>query len=167
VHPITATHDWIVAHPVAMMFILFALSGLLSLFAQEIKRFLSTWPGRTLNSATRKNLTNRLNTLENLNQNPYMLLIYFGLMFTDTIMDILTWSFILIGGYLAIFHTLVPRGLIISTAGGIFASKVYTFGAVLKDLCKFNTVSAELRTSIEQVDQWIAKEKEAKETEGV
>jgi hypothetical protein len=164
VHPINATHDWILAHPVAMMLILFCVSAALSLFAQEIKRFFTTWPVRALNSATRNNLTNRLRTLESLHQNPYLLLIYFGLTFAETVMAIVIWSILWMFAYLAIFHTLLPNGFIPSIACGIFVSKVQIFGAVLKDLCQYEKVTTKLRTSIEQIDQQIAKQQKEKET---
>ena len=43
-HPITATHDWIVGHPIAFALILFAIGLPVSVYAAEVKAFLRLPP---------------------------------------------------------------------------------------------------------------------------
>lgn len=140
-----------------MMFILFFVSGLLSLFAKEIKEFFSYWPGRALNTSTRNGLVRRLQVLDNLHQNPYGLLVYFGMTFVDIVFTVAigTASLILILG--GTFQIKISNVEVLPIALGIFASKVHMFGAVLKDLCNYEKVTGELRTILDSVNQDLAR----------
>lgn len=157
-HPIATIHDWIVAYPVATMFIFFVLNVLLALFPKEIKLFVASWPHR-LNASTRRGYENHLRRLESLHQNPYGVLLYFGYTFTDTLIFILWASMAWILVYIAIFRANIPQHLINSIGAGVFVAKMYQVRSLLKDLYNYENVTARIRAEIEKIDQDMSKKK--------
>jgi hypothetical protein len=141
VHPITASHDWIIANPVAMMLMLFSVSALLSLFAQEIKYFLRSWPIRTVRASTRNAYVNKLKTLEYLHENPYRLLLYLCRIFTSTVNMILAWGAILAIGSILIFHSVLPFHTLASCLLGMVFSTIWTLSITLKELSDYEKLN--------------------------
>ncbi|HEV8524854.1 MAG TPA: hypothetical protein VGQ71_10170, partial [Terriglobales bacterium] len=68
---------WLQNHPLAVAFALFVLSCVVSLYAAEIRFFLTKWPRNKLREATLNRAKSRLRTLNMLHENSYHLLLWF------------------------------------------------------------------------------------------
>lgn len=161
---IDTTHAWIVAHPVVMMFVLFSVGILVSLFSAEIKRFMAYWPGRTAQSAALNTNTNRLKLLESIHGNTYNLVLYLAFNATGLVTMALIWSIILLVGSAIFNHGIVARAWVGPTVTGMCVSKIQMIGRDIKDLYNYDQVSAELRKSIESLKKSMEEKKSKRMT---
>ncbi len=148
-HPMISTHNWIVGHPVTMMFAIFAASGLISLYGQEIKGFLHTWPIRTLRSANLNVNRKQLRLLESLHNNTYNLLIYLALAVTSFFGTVLSWFiFLNLANVIFSLH-FAPLLMLAPALVGVGVGQSTKMNIVLRELCQYEKRTAELRDSIE------------------
>jgi hypothetical protein len=148
-HPIISTHKWIVDHPVVMLFASLIASGLISLYSQQIRGFLHTWPIRTLRSANLNVNRKQLQLLESLHNNTYNLVIYLALAATSFVGTAFNWLICLnFANLIFSLHFTLQLMLIPAIVGPIFGKSMQV-NIVLRELCHYDKRTAELRASIE------------------
>ena len=146
-HPVILIHDWIATHSVTMMFVLFAASGLISLYSKEIKGFLHVWPIRTLRAANLNVNRKRLQLLESLHNNTYNLVIYLALSVTSYI-DAMFYWFLIINMTSLVFSHHVATWSFLSAILGVGIGKTTQVSIVLRELWSYDKRTQELRRAI-------------------
>lgn len=146
-HPIAATHDWIVAHPIAVMFILFVASTVISLYGNSIRNFLRVWPLRTHRVINHNANLKRLQTLEYLHNNPYRLVLFLSITLLGSVRSIVWWCILITVFYVVVFHT--PSSIPFwGVVGGVGFSILQQTLYLLDDLLHFDESTVRLRKAI-------------------
>ena len=78
---------WLSGHPLLYGFVLFLISCVVSLYSNEIKRFLHVWPKTKLSEAHQSAVRQRLDLMKRLHKNPYNLIFYFAQEFISMIYE--------------------------------------------------------------------------------
>jgi len=147
VHPITATHDWIVGHPVTAMVALAVLSALFSIYGSDIRSFLHVSTPRAFRKGNRNTNVKRLQTLEYLHNNPYRLVLFLAMSFLHFLRQLAFDCLILAVIYVAVFRSSSGIPFFGILVGVGFSSLQQTL-FLLDDLMRFDESSVRLRTAI-------------------
>lgn len=145
--------EWLKSHTLLYTFVLFLLSAFLSIYSQEIKRFLHSWP-RTAEAARRhtlQNVTYQLALLKTLHNDSYRLLLYFADKFTTLIFEWLGLMIILTVIGIVRKARLEP-GIYFGLMAGSFIGTVQDVRGMLVRLARYDESVAKLQQQISELN---------------
>ena len=137
--------DWLWAHPLLYSSVLALLSALVSIYSQEIKRFLHNWPrtAARMRQSVERDLTDEISLLRRLHNNNYELTLYLSRSFTTVVLSwfqsvILYVAVLLIGNHPLDFKPLESMFatvlVIISLRARSILKKLYDYNVAIEDL---------------------------------
>ena len=142
---------WCGEHTLLYPFLLFLASVLVSIYPQEIKRFLHEWPKTkaTAHQAKRNILTKRLALLKTLHDNSYMLVFWLALNFVNYIFT--CFIVVVVANILALFGKARPSTeVVLYICAGVFMGRCNTMRATSVDLSSYDETVTKLEQRLEE-----------------
>lgn len=138
--------DWLWSHPLLYPFILFVIACAVSVYSQDIKRFLHNWPRTKERSRrfTENDLTKRIVLLMKLHNNSYQLLLFMVYKITNYVFTCILTS-ILVIGIGVITHEKSIRGSIFGVAFGLFVGVCFDLRTTVNQLYRYDEAVADLQ----------------------
>ena len=155
-YELNAVHNWLIAHPITWSLILLFVSGVVSLYSKDLREFLHTWPIKKLRASDRNLSRKRLETLEQIHNNTYNLVLYLALAVTDTIKTAIFWNCAIILASLLFFHHVPQDFSLWSALSGVLIGKGLQINNVLVDLRNYENVTNGLKQAIAYHEEKLA-----------
>lgn len=144
--------QWPSNHSVLFTIILFVLAALISVYSQDIKRFLHDWPNTKakIRGMRQQRLQARLDTLNRLHDNSYQLLLFVVWKASKILFDMAVFGMVLFAISLYTKIELTPKmylGYFIGSLVGLFGSIKETTESLHKYTESVNQIQAKLTAS--------------------
>jgi len=147
---IQATSHWIENHQIAFTLILTAISILIGLYQQEVRRFLHEWPRtrKAIRIFRVNTAKNQLELLSPINGNAYNLNLWVLGKIVGTAQALLLWNTFFALGTAAATHKLPTGPTFFGVTGGILISEAIQFSRVIWQLHAYEYTSNKLKQKI-------------------
>jgi hypothetical protein len=140
---------WVQIHPITFAVLLFVASALISLFSQEIKDFLRTWPKTKMAALALKDLRNQLAVLNNLHNDSYQLTLWFVWGLVSVVITSLWANLIVVALFFIMdyprFPTTVSLG---STFSGVVIGQAFKMRQTMNQLYNYDRSVEDLKKRI-------------------
>lgn len=149
----TASH-WAQGHPITFAIVLFAASALISLYSQEIKTFLRTWPTTKMRASVLNDARHQLALLNNLHNNTYQLLLWFIWNIVQVVITALLGNILVFFIFLALEYPKFPTAASLGSSFiGIICGQAWRMKLVLRQLYDYDRSVQMLKKKIDDYER--------------